>query len=1245
MLHQESASPVASRFCSRPRSLRAFAGLLGAACLLAALALAVPCFAQIVTGSLSGTVTDASGAVIPNASVALLNQTTQVRVNTVSDGSGRFTFAAVAPGAYTVTVSASGFKSWTQTDIPMNPGDIREVHDIRLAVGAGSQTVQVTANPANTLPVDTGERSAILSSKDIQRLSLESRNISELLKILPGVTTVPNGVGNGVQFDFSASSSTGSTIGVGLSPNGAPYRGGTSYMLDGANIIDPGCNCWSIAVVNPDMTQEVKVQSSNFGADTPNGPVIVNAISKSGSANFHGEAYFYARNEVLNSNTWLNNYSGSPRQPGAYYYPGGNIGGPILVPHTSFNQNKKLLFWAGYEYYHQTLPAATPLESYIPSAGMESGNFTPSGAGNAALCPNGFSSTATNWCNDLSGSVAPDGTAITGGSIPGQYLDPGAAALMKLFPTANINPATTPGGYNYYLPISTQQNGYVWRARVDYNLSDNTRAFVTYQTGNNSSVQLAHIYYNPSYAVLYPGGDISNPTTSRVLTGNLVHTFSPTLTNEFVAAWGWVTSPYSPTGLQAAYKSTIDYPYSTVYNAISRVAPSINSAGAQTFPDMSQPDLWEPSGSYPLRKATPSFSDNVTKVWRSHTLKFGAFTELVGNFQGTYDYPNGSLYFDSGLYPDEANPAVKIGSDNPVANLVMGVANQGANGSGFTQANSQPYDNMAYRTTSAYVMDSWQVRPRFTANLGLRWDHLGRWYDRNGVGLAVWLPGRYDSDLASGKAYPGIYWHGIDPGIPNSGSPTRIAYTSPRFGFAWDVTGDAKNVVRGGWGEYVWNDQYNDYAGPLTTALEVANYNSPTGEAITLKEISSLGQTGAGAKLGALPSSAYAADPNDYQIPTTYAWNLTVDRQLPWNSLLEAAYVGNSTHHLLMGGQSGGAGIGGSGFTNVNKVPLGGLFQPDPVTGAPAPADPDNTSSYNIVDYYPYYAGYGTNSINVGEHVGYSNYNGLQVAWLKQAGHLTFNLNYTWSKSLGIVNSTVDAFQVHGNYGILNIDRPQVLNTSYAYSLGNFIHPDSGGMKLLGGAVNGWTISGITTWQSGGNLQAEDAQNLGLTIYDTAKGEYLTSNSWFGTPAQEILPIATCNPRSGLAAHQLANLACFNAPTIGHQGVRQVSPYLSGPSYEDSDLTVYKDFNITEQQRVEFRASAFNFLNHPLWGFSTANDVTLKYDTPDNGHTFTTNNTILGLPSNYTWGTQDTRTAYSPAGYNRITELSLKYMF
>lgn len=1176
--------------------------------------------AQLITGSFSGIVQDQTGAVVSKATVTLTNQGTKDSRKTLSNDSGYFTFAGVNPGTYSVFVEAQGFKSWKQSELTLNAGDSREISGIQLIVGSSSESVEVAAASQETVPTDNGERSAVISTHDIERLSIESRNASELLKILPGVTSVANGTGNGLGFDFSNASSTGSAVGVGLSTNGAPYRGGTAYILDGANIIDPGCNCWSIAVVNPDMTQEVKIQTSNFGADSANGPVIVNSISKSGSAEFHGQGYLYARNGVLNSNLWENNHNGVKRTGDAYYYPGGNIGGPVRIPGTDFNKNNKLLFWAGYEYFWQNLGSSTIFQSWVPSDGMKAGNFTANGAGNSALCPTGFSSSATNWCNDLSGAYGPDGSKITDPSkLP---VDAGAKALMSLFPAANVDPATH-NGYNYYSAASSQHNGYVWRARVDYNLNDNTKLFVSFQEGNDTNTTPAHIWWNPTGAVPYPGGAIQNPTTSRVLTGNMLNIISPTLTNEFVVAWGWVSSPMKPTNVSASAISTIGYPYGTVFNG-SKIAPGINSAGTSTFPDMSQPDIWSSGGQYPVKKATPSFTDNVTKVYKNHTFKLGAFTELVSNYQGSFVNYNGMFTFGNSIQADAFNPSLTIGSGNPTANLVMGIAKA------FTQTSSDPLTDMAYRTIAAYVMDDWKVFPRLTVNIGFRFDHIGRWYDRSGEGMAVWLPGRYENDLAAGKTYPGVSWHGIEPGIPNSGSPTRTAYTSPRFGMAYDLFGKGKTVLRGGWGQYRWNDQYNDYGGPLGTAQMMKTYNSPTGN-MTFAEIGALGSSSS--SLGSVASTVSVADPKDFEIPATYAYNFTISQQMPWRTLLEVAYVGNNTKKLLMGGQSAGSAIAGGAFINQNKIALGAVFKPDPVTGKAAPSDPDNTGSYNLTDYYPYYKGYGQNSINMLTHVGYSSYNGLQLAWVKQTGRLSFNVNYTWSKSMGIVNSTLDAFSVHGNYGILNIDRPHVINTSYAYDLKKLYHGDS---KILGGVANNWTISGITTWQSGGNLQALSSQNLGLSIKDTTANENITSLSYFGTNAQTILLKQTCDPKSGLKSHQLINVSCFAPPTLGQQGIRQF-PYLSGPGYNNTDLTVFKSFNITERQKVEFRAAAFNVFNHPLWKFSSNNLITPSFSTADRVNFASTSQS--NLSTGQTWGMLDAKTG------RRLGELSVKYSF
>jgi hypothetical protein len=406
----------------------------------------------------------------------------------------------------------------------------------------------------------------------------------------------------------------------------------------------------------------------------------------------------------------------------------------------------------------------------------------------------------------------------------------------------------------------------------------------------------------------------------------------------------------------------------------------------------------------------------------------------------------------------------------------------------------------------------------------------------------------------------------------------------------YDVRGNGSTVVRGGWAAYRWNDQYNDYAGPLTTSLGVKTYNSNGGQAITLKEIGALGTS---TNLGSLPSSVYATDQSDDKTGVTYAYNLTISQRLSHAMLFEIAYVGNQTQNILLGGQSNGSGVGGSALVNQNKIPLGGLFKADPVTGTAAPADPENVP--NIVDYYPYYQGYGTNSVSVNTHAGYANYNGLQLSVVKQSGRISYNANYTYSKSLGIVSSTLDAFNVRNNYGVLNIDRPHVVNTSYAFDLGSPVH----GNRFASGAVNGWTLTGTTTWQAGGNLQANTSQNLGLTIQNSTLGHTIGSATYYGTPANTVLPILTCNPGANLKTYQHVNLDCFTAPQLGQDGIRQ-APYLSTPSFFDSDLGIYKSFYIAEHQALEIRGTAFNFLNHPLPGFSTSDLTSIKLTTTDN---------------------------------------------
>jgi len=1216
--------------------------------LLLALLLAFPAnlYPQL-TATLTGTVNDQTGAVVPGANVTAVNEATEDKTETVTLANGNFTFPVLLPGSYIVQVDAKGFQSTRRTGIAINAGDHVQLPTIALSVGSASQTVTIEA-VTQILETDNGQRGAVLDSKDIENLALESRNVTELLKVLPGVTSTPNGTGNGLQFNFANIGVEGSPLGAGLNTNGTPNKGGTANLADGVDINDPGCNCWSIATMNPDMVQEVSVQTSNFGADVSHGPVVVNSISKSGTAAYHASAYFYGRNDAFNANDWVSNHNDTKRGHSYYYYPGGNIGGP--VPFT----RKSLLFWFGYESIRQNTGNATQFTSYIPTADMLAGNFSATSA-NVAACPGGIGPGNTGtYCNDLTGTKLPDGSVVGQGSrpagmIPPEFLDPGAAVLAKIWPAANANAATTPGNYNYFSVLPGLHNGWLWRGRVDYNLGDKTKIFVSYQRGYDSSITGSHIYWTPSNSIPFPGGSLIGEETSKVLSGHFTHIFTNTLTNEMVGSVGYANNPTSAPNVKAVYRSTLSYPtgagYGTVYGTGDPWIPSYSSAGNQTFPDFEQQDIFSGGTGYPLLKEAPSAYDNIVKVMGPHILKVGVFYEMVNNDQGNFNTPNGSLSFNKG-FASNALTGLQVGSpNNPTANFVMG------NATNYNESSSNPKGDMAYKTISFYADDTWKATKRLTLEVGLRFDHMGRWYDRGNVGIPAFFPDKVAGDFGSNKVNPGLYWHAIDSAIPKSGMPTPLLVVSPRLGFAYDLYGTGGTIFRGGWGAYRWGDQWGDYSGALGSAQGVANYYLPGNTTVLLSQIGS--HQGPLVPSAAGTGTIYAVNPTDNSVPTTYSYNFTVSQRLPWNSLLEMAYVGNQTSNALLGGGSG-ATLPSGDIINQNKVPLGALFQPDPVTGitAPNPEDPTHGLDGNplpnkAADYRPYGYAYGTNSIYVVNHTGYSNYNAAQVSWVKRSNHTTFDLNYTHSKTLG-TDMAINPFSVHANYGIENTDRPNVINTSYSYNALNWYH----GNAFVSELVNDWLISGITTWQGGGNLQAINNNSspnfqlaltyTGIPATDTAVGTGYGAPTYYGTTAtMAIMPITTCSPGAGLRSNQHVNAACFAPPPIGAFGPRNY-PYLSGPSYIDADLAVAKTFHIVENQTVTLRASAFNFVNHPLAAFS-GNQLNLYYNTDYVGKAsaLSVGSGSSGATSP-TFGVTDTK-----AGSNtqRVLQLSLKYAF
>jgi hypothetical protein len=345
---------------------------------LFALLLFLPAMHGQTTAQLSGVVTDPTGAIVPGATVTLVNEATQDSRVVVTNGAGLYSFPALLPSSYTLKVTAKGFEPKDLTGIILHAGDQRAVPAFVLTLGSETETVTVQA-AGEMIPEDSGQREDVLTAKDIENLALQGRDTTELLKVLPGATTISGGLTqNNPSFSDLNVSANESSIGNGINLNGVPNRGGTALLSDGVSILDPGDMASSIGTVNPEMTQEVSVQTSNFGAYQQNGPVVVSTISKSGGANYHGTAYFDARNDALNANDWQDNHQGVAKAGAHYYYPGGNFSGPIPFTH------KKAFFFGGYERFLQNQGNANKLESYIPSPEMLAGDFTSDNPDNQA---------------------------------------------------------------------------------------------------------------------------------------------------------------------------------------------------------------------------------------------------------------------------------------------------------------------------------------------------------------------------------------------------------------------------------------------------------------------------------------------------------------------------------------------------------------------------------------------------------------------------------------------------------------------------------------------------------------------------------------------------------------------------------------------------------------------------------------------------------------------------------------------
>ena len=1193
------------------------------------------CFGQQLTGTLTGTTFDASGAVVPNAQVSMKNDSSGDTRTTVSNGSGYFSITAVQPGTYTVTVTATGFKTWKASGITFAQGDQRNLPNISLQVGDAGTSIEVNAG-AIAVPVDTAEVSTTLEQGLIQNVPIQGRDAGELLKLMPGMA-LTSGLSNGSSFNDAVVGTNNGPVGA-YSSNGTQPNGAMAFMLDGANLVDPGNAGTQIANINQDMVSEVKVLMSSYSAEYAKGPTIFQAFSKSGGKQFHGEGYFYARNSEFNSidaythsqiaNGSTTAASAAPYQ--SFYYMGGNVGGPIRLPFLSLNKNHdKLFFWGGYEYMRQH-PAGSIINYNVPTPAQLSGDFSETGVPQGAI--NAWNYAYANMCCSL-----PSGA--TGTSIPTADFDPNAVVYSKFYPKPNITPSAGNGWNNFQYVSQVPQNRWEATGKVDYAISDNTKLSVSYTRQIENDQHPIGVWWTPPWTLPYPS-NVTAATTSQEIMSNFTHVFSPTTTNEFVFTYARYINPAQLDNEKAVDRQALGFTATGLFGHTSPQVPNVLGPWGGVFPNVEEFSFdgdYNGGNTFGATKSDPALYDNFTKVMGSHTMKAGFYWDTSGNVQsfGGLEAPGP----DIGIYN------LGWGSNstgNVVADFLLGRF------ASYQQSSIFPTQSIKFHQWSVYGQDSFKANRQLTLNYGLRLDHIGQMYGPPD-GMQVWDPSSYvngptfaNPTLPVAPNNTGLTWSSINHSIPDSGLTSPLFYYEPRVGMAYDIFGTGKSVLRAGFAVFRYQFAVNDVGGPAAGPAGAFTYTTPS---VTngFAGVSSFTPPSVVAQNG---SSISAFRMGDNQVPRTMDWNVTLSQALPWRSIFEVSYVANKSDYEFMNGGNGK-------LEDINNVIPGAFWLADPAKGSngmihsPSPLSCNNKDSngnptpnldavlcggQNSATANLYAAGFNSNDyrplnsyqdIYLITHDSYQNYNSLQVSWQKQSGPITFLTNYTFSKNLGIRDGetsngagngpVVDPFSIKNNYGTLAYDHTHILNFGYVWNLPSLIHNN----YILGGAVNGWQISGYTTYQSGvplqpnlnGNLNATYAGGLTTPLVgapDLPDNTILLPNglhsngvnnsTWFGTSSvNNILPTLICDP-SKHASGLYFNPNCFGMPAYGQQGAL-IWPDIRGPAYFNSDLGLYKSFKITESQSVQFRISATNFLNHPLPQFNLAgnNDERLDF--------------------------------------------------
>lgn len=1129
-----------------------------ALCLL--LILSSLAWSQQVTGTITGSVVDPSGSAVAAASVNLISEATAAVRTLPADGQGYFVFTAVTPGFYTVSLERAGFKKFQKQHIELGPGGIIALGSIKLELGSTIDSITVTAEGA-VVQTSSSERSGIVSSEDISTLAVVNRDFTMLAELQPGVVVnasveVQSFTGAN-QLNVLGGRTTGNNILIDGIPAGNSNQGNLNTTL------------------SLDATQTVEVKVANFNAEYGrNQGVTIMAVSKGGSQEFHGQAYYYDRNEGLNANSFFNNQKGAPRSKYRFANYGGNLGGRLNIPHLGSLRNKLFFFASAEEIREVRVKAEQDLT--VPTALERAGDFSQSisSAGKAITIKD-----------------PTTGAAFSGNLIPANRILASTQNYLKLLPLPNFsNTAVSKYQYNYVFQENMPVPKRIDTGRLDYNASSSTTMYLRF-----------NYWYEQQAGAGSSGGN---------------------------SAWGWLPTYYrciTPSGI---YSLTHIVNASTVLQAnmgfqrFTEAGPALSAADVQAktrtasgvnipqfYPSINPLNLVPqasfggitnaPSPSYatrfPLRGAENTFIWNGTlnKTAGQHTLKVGIYAERWRAMKGEQANFAGTMAFGT----DSNNLSGDTG--NAYANALIGTLTS------YTESSSRP---PMYEYTSNiewFAQDSWKVSRNLTLEYGVRWGWGQPWHSVQNL-EAGFVPGLWKADQAvklmgpvmsngkrmaldpyTGAILPAVYIGAIAPG---AGDPfdgvvyrkTDPSYltglrttdgikTAPRLGFAWDPTGNGKTVIRAGAGMFYNTHERDNYQSgiQLTAPIQTTPIMYYTTVQTFITGVNSL-----------FPGNSNGTDPNRH-IQMTSNFSFNIQRDIGAGTVVDVAYVGALARHLIE-------------REDLNATPLGTNWMPQNMDAT----NGNKVLPTNFLRRYPGYASiyYYYNGAN-------SSYHSLQTTVRRRyKGNLTYGGVWTWSKAMDYADDdaaganetvTTQMSQKVWNYGKAGFDHTHIFRFYYNYNL-----PRVNGAWFAKAVLGGWQVSGITTFQSGAPL------GISPSYVSSSSGGPTSTDVTGSTDGWRVLmvgdPILSRDARSVTAAFNTSAVAAVpwqacqvaNAPTICWGNAPK--DVFRGPGINSWDATLVKNFNLHgERFKGQLRVEAYNVFNHT--NFSSVN-TTAQFD-------------------------------------------------